>query len=262
MTFNPSIRTPRGYGRQPVKNFQEISAGIRPHFHDMYPAKYLPVKSLVERVDEYYVIEAGVIVALDAAGRIVPCNGGAAQNIVYTANDVAYTVDIEDSTDFVSTAKTVSAGFAANMPIGWANEHFMSYTHPERHVNYKHQDYMPVLADYLVEVPLRWNAQTTGGNAIVQGCLVKARGAAVDNTSECGAPIRWINGDDSVEQIAGRVTWLGEIRERGALSKVRTVPGTGVAGDQTNGIESWLAVKHQATNQQATHCVRISTIML
>jgi len=257
MAWTPTTKTPLGYGRQPIKNLQEINEGERPNLPIMKPAKYLPVKTQMEKLKEYYVIEAGVVLSLDTSGYFTPCNGGVAQDITYAAGDVAYTVDADDATAFVSAAGTASAQLGANLPIGWCNEHLLSNTTAERNVNYYMQDAMPVLCDYVVELPLLWTAQTTGATEIVAGCLVKAYGAEIDATNACGAPVRWQHGADSVDQIIGRCHWLDSIAEVDNLSMVRGVRGLGLSGDGTSGIESWLVGTHQG-GDAATTRVRIS----
>lgn len=253
MAWNPSVKSPLGYGRQPIKNLQEIFKGERPSLPSMYPAKYLPVKTEIKKLEEYYVLEAGVIAALDSNGYLVPANGGAAQTITYAANDTDYTVDVDDATSFVSGAGNASATLAANLPIGWINEHIMSYTYEERHVNYKFQDFMGILCDYVVEFPLLWTEQTAGDQALTNGCLIAPLGASVDSSNQCGAPVRFRHGTDSVEQICGRCQWLDDIAEIDNMSKVRTVKGLGLSGDGTDGIHSWLVGTHEGGDAAAKY---------
>jgi hypothetical protein len=84
-----SARIPRGYERNAnlTREFLEVSEGQRPALA-VRPAQYLPVKYQDHYLNDWVVITAGTIVAIDASGDLVNANGGASQTLTYTADDV------------------------------------------------------------------------------------------------------------------------------------------------------------------------------
>lgn len=239
-----TIKIPDAYARQPVIHFQEVSKGERPAIDCERPATWLPVIQQSARQGEWHVVLAGTIVAREVTtgNLLVPANGGAAQNVTYTVNDVGYTYNYANTTQLV-TAAGVAGQYPANLPMGWCFYHWFSQSMITRFTNYSLQPNVATLNDYVIEIPLIWTHQTTGANALINGCLVRPDGTAV--WAQNGSPIRWINGVDSVEQIAGRVLKVEDITVVDNLDKVRTVRGLGLSGDGTSGIEHWLSATHQ-----------------
>jgi len=230
MSIDKAIKTPRGYGRQPVMQFLEISQGERPSMA-IAPAKYIPVQQQDQLFNEWYTILAGQIVAFDSAGALVPANGGTAQDIVYTANDVSYTVDQADQTILVAAAKTISNGYLANKPSGWAFFHWYSSAIEDRYYNYILQPRVSILCDYFISVPLKLTAQ----NAFASGDFVMPNGS--------GQPIPWDT--VSVEQVCGRAIKVGTALQDEGLAKVRTMKGMGLAGQDTGGMLPHLYGTHE-----------------
>ena len=240
--MDPTIKVPPGYARQPIIHFQEISKGRSPAIPDEKAALWLPVVQLSEMQKEWHVVLAGTIVARDATTlTLVPANGGVQQNIVYSASDEGYSVDVEDTTKLVVSAKTVSNGLAANLPVGWCYYHWFSRSMEVKYTNYDLQPNVATLNDYVVQVPLLWNEQMAnlGTTGLRDGCYVKPLGSGTWKKN--GAPVRWVAASDSAEQIAGRVLKLETITELDHLGKVRVVSGTGLSGDGTSGLEHWLS---------------------
>lgn len=244
MAITKDIKVPRGYGRQPLINFQEISKGRSPAIEDEQVANYLPVLQQSKMQSEWQTILAGTIVSRDSNGYLVPANGGSAMTPKYGDSDVDYTVDIDDTTSLVSSAASASSTIAANRPIGWASYHWFAGSIRDRHLNYDLQPNVSTLNDYVIQIPLLWDAQYTGDDTLLDGCLVKAM---QDDTTmkKNGAPVYFDPAADSVDQIAGRVLKLGSISAKGGLNKVRVVKGTGLSGDGTDGIEHWLVAKRE-----------------
>ena len=200
------------------------------------------------------VVLAGTIVGRDSNGYLVPCNGNqAAINLVYSVNDVSYTVDIDDATNLVAAAKTATAKFPQTLPVGWASYHWFSGSVRERHLNYDLQPNVSTLNDYLVQVPLLWDEQYTS-DALINGGLVKPFYSATVMKKN-GAPVYFDPATDSVDLVCGRVLKVGTIAAKGGLDKVRTMKGGGLSGDGTNGIEHWLVATREdgstACNKQA-----------
>lgn len=256
MAIEKKIKVPRGYGRQPIINFQEISKGVSPAIEDEQAANYLPVLQASKLQDEWMVVLAGTIVGRDSNGYLVPCNGNEASvDLVYSVNDVGYTVDIEDTTELVTAAKTATDEFPQTLPIGWASYHWFTGSVRDRHQNYDLQPNVSTLNDYLVQVPLLWDEQFGGGSdPLVNGCLVKPHFSATVMKKN-GAPIYFDPAADSVDLVSGRVLKVGNIRAKGGLEKVRTLAGSGISGDGTGGIEHWLVATREdgttASNKQA-----------
>lgn len=254
--MDKTIKVPHGYGRQPIINFQEISAGRSPAIPDEKAALWLPGIQASEMQKEWHVVLAGTICARDATtGDLVPANGGVAQNVVYSAVDEAYTPDVEDLTILVVAAKSVSNGLAANLPIGWCYYHWYSRGMQVKYGNYDLQPNVALLNDYLVQVPLLWDEQYTNiGNLVTglcNGCYVKPLGSGTWKKN--GAPVRWLTASDSMEQVAGKIIKIETITADTGLAKTRVVKGTGISGDGTSGLEHWLSATRE---DGATACTK------
>lgn len=253
-----AIKQPRGYSRQPIINFQEISKGERPAI-DLSTAIWLPVIQQSTLQGEWHVILAGTICSLQG-GRVVPANGGVAQNVTYTVNDVGYTYDIDNTANFVTAAGAAANQLADNRPVGWSWHHMFSDSANTVYTNYSLQPHVSTLNDYMVQVPLLWDEQYPGAGIatdIMEGWLVRPLGDAT--WAKNGAPVRWVDGTDTADQIAGRCLRLETISVIDNLNKIRTVSGLGLSGDGTNGIEHWLV----ATREDGTTAVsRKATIAI
>jgi hypothetical protein len=237
-----SARIPRGYERNSnlVREFLEISEGQRPALA-LKPAQYLPVKYRDNYLNDWVVIAAGTIVAVDASGDLVNCNGGAATAYTYTADDIGITVDYDDGghDDYVTAAGAASVVPPGNKPIGVAPYDYYQNisvgfdsanpTGLTKYTNYQIQDKVAVLCDYLIEVPVKTACDASG--TILAGDLVQS-----DNA---GGFIRWTNGND-VAQIVGRCIQRKSVTAVDNLDKVQTVPGLGLSGSDTAGVPQHL----------------------
>jgi len=242
-------RIPRGYERNSnlVREFLEISEGQRPAL-ELRPAQYLPVKYQDHYLNDWVVITAGTIVAVDASGDLVNANGGVPQSVTYTSNDIGITVNYDDAghDTYVTTTNTVT--LAANKPIGVApydyfqniNAGFDSAnpTGLTKYTNYQIQDKVAVLCDYLVEVPVTVGVDASG--TVQAGDLVQA--------DSNGGFILWRDGISDVTQIVGRVVQRKAVTAVDNLDKVQTVPGLGLSGSDTAGVPQHL---YDYTNSSA-----------
>lgn len=285
MSVTPSIKSPRGYELQGYDLFQEISRGERPPLGDGgYVAPWLPVLLQETRSNEYYVILAGRMVSINRtvtnkdkdgnsfaankysggyAPRIVPCNSsGGAQDIWYGANDVGYTIDVDDQDDVVTAAGIATETLPANAPVGWAQSNYYSEAIRYTRVNYdKDLEIRTVICDHYVEVAL---IGLQGQDSLAPGQLVKPFTQGDYNAAQFalyqGCPTYWNPASDSVEQIGGRVIMMAEIpygtnsRSRGDLT--RGVRGLALPGADTTGKPQWLSM------DQATHYVRINITLM
>lgn len=236
-------RIPRGYERNSnlTREFLEISEGQRPAL-ELRPAQYLPVLYQDHYLNDWVVITAGTIVAIDPSGYLVNANGGASQVLTYAADDIGLTVDL-DSTgrdEYVTTAGASSTRVAGNKPIGVAPYDYFqninqgydsaSPTGLTKYTNYQIQDKVAVLCDYLIEVPVKTACDASG--TISSGDLVQS--------DANGGFILWRNGTHDVTQIVGRCIQRKSVAAVDNLDKVQTVPGLGLSGSDTAGVPQHL----------------------
>jgi hypothetical protein len=238
-----SSRIPRGYERNSnlVREFLEISEGQRPAL-ELRPAQYLPVKYLDKYLNDWVVISAGTIVAVDASGDLVNCNGGASTAYTYTADDIGSTVDYDANGHdvYVTVAGAAASVPPGNKPIGVAPYDYyqnisvgFDSANPvglTKYTNYQIQDKVAVLCDYMIEVPVKTSCDASG--TINAGDLVQS-----DST---GGFIIWRNGTDDVTQIVGRCIQRKTVSAVDNLDKVQTVPGLGLSGSDTAGVPQHL----------------------
>ena len=236
-------RIPRGYERNAnlVREFLEISEGQRPALA-VRPAQYLPVKYQDHYLNDWVVITAGTIVAIDASGDLVNANGGASQTVTYASDDIGLTVNIDANghDSYVAVAGAASAKLAGNKPIGVApydyyqniNQGFdsASPTGLTKYTNYQIQDKVAILCDYLIEVPVKSGVDASG--KVNSGDLVQS--------DANGGFILWRNGTDDHTQIVGRCIQRKTVVAVDNLDKVQTVPGLGLSGSDTAGVPQHL----------------------
>jgi hypothetical protein len=238
-----SARIPRGYERNSnlKREFLEISDGERPAL-ELRPAQYLPVKQLDKYLNDWVVITAGTIVAVDASGDLVNANGGASQLLTYTADDVGTTIDYDSNghDSYVAAAGNTTNRVPGNKPIGVAPyDYFQNLnqgydkatpTGLTKYTNYQIQDKVAVLCDYLIEVPVKTASDASG--TINVGDLVQS--------DANGGFILWRNGTHDVTQIVGRCIQRKAVAAVDNLDKVQTVPGLGLSGSDTAGVPQHL----------------------
>jgi hypothetical protein len=218
---------------------------------------------------EWWVILAGTIISLNrtisGVPRIVPANGGAAQNVVYGAADVGYAVDIDlpsgASKALVASAHQANAQIPANKPVGWAWHHYYSASIEERLANYELQPWVSILCDYEVELALV--DPTQGVQAFNSGDLVKP---GVYGARQ-GIPHLWVLGQDSVEQVCGRIIYRDTIptgvNSRDRIDLEKPVAGFRLPGMETNGKPRHLdALMLGSTTNYATEFVRVNLSLL
>lgn len=238
-----SARIPRGYERNSnlVRDFLEISEGQRPAL-ELRPAQYLPVKYQDHYLNDWVVITAGTIVAVDASGDLVHANGGASAVLAYAADDIGLTVDIDSNghDEYVTTAGNSSTLLTGNKPVGVAPYDYFQNINAgfdtaspaglTKYTNYQIQDKVAVLCDYLIEIPVKDAVDASG--TVRAGDLVQSD---VD-----GGFILWKNGIHDVTQIVGRCIQRKAVTAVDNLDKVQTVPGLGLSGSDTAGVPQHL----------------------
>ena len=246
MAIEKQLKDARGYQ---VYDFlyHELSQGVRPTLGPVAkPANWLPVQTEDKHFNEWWVLLAGTIVTMDSTlsgiNRIVPAIGASAQNIVYTANDVGYTVDVDTvltTPELVTAAGTASAQIAANKPIGWSWFHYYSSSVESRLINYEIQPFVSIVCDYEIEMPLIDNITTVQNFGA--GSLVKPGATG----TRYGLPHLWVDGADSAELICGRVLYRDTIpfgtSSRSRIDLQKPVRGLGLPGRENGGRPSHLA---------------------
>lgn len=260
MTITPAQKTARGLETQPNREFLHISEGTTPKLPKGEAATFLPVILEDKRFNEWYIIKAGTCVARHSTGVLVYANGGTAQTITYTADDVSYTIDVDGGGNLnattaalVTAAGAASTTLAANYPIGIAPYHYYSGAMRLTRINYDLQPDVAVLNRGLVEIPLTRTAQ----DSIDEGRLV--------HPGPTGLMEFWDPASDSVDQIVGRVIWRDNISAYpgvSALNKVRTVKGFDLAGANTGGWPGHLYSKTLQAGGTATEYLRINLTLL
>lgn len=268
MAIEKQLKDARGYQ---VYDFlyHELSQGVRPTLGPVAkPANWLPVALEDKHFNEWWVLLAGTIVSMDKTlsgiNRIVPAIGAAAQNIVYTANDIGYTVDVDtvltDPT-LVATAHTATAQIPANKPIGWSWFHYYSSSVEDRLINYEIQPFVSIVCDYEIEMPLI--DDISGVQNFLAGDLVKPGVTG----SRYGLPHKWVSGSDSAELICGRILYRDTIpygvNSRSRIDLQKPVRGLGLPGRENDGRPSHLdAYQLAAPSTRVTDFVRINIALL
>lgn len=277
------VKTPRGYGRSGVDYFLDHQSQTVTTFHDdkgFMPAPWLPVQLQETKTsNEWYTILAGSIVGLTTQGvsarkpelngvtinldrYLVPANGGDASiPIVYTSDDIGYTDDISvtgATHTAVTSAVDTGINFDANFPIGWVRQHLFGSQIQLLRKNYQQQyTTTEVMTDGFVEYALWSNTHDN----LATGRHVCATWE--DTTPRRGGvPRLWVNGTDSVDQIAGRVIHIRQVgtgsNSPGRLDLVKTVGGLDLPGLDTDGRPRHLDVYRVgsggvSTTEKVTH---------
>jgi hypothetical protein len=178
----------------------EYSESVRPHA-EWKPADYLPVQRFEKKMEVYFVVSAGKIVACDRAGRVVPA--GLKETLAQTSGTVlTYTqADVDEKVIDLGTSAAVTAAktytraqldvamtalgligaseapedYIGN-PIGVAPYNYLKWaggdgSNPAEQVNlnFSMQHQVAILCDYVVEMPVVpaeevTEALTTGGD--------------------------------------------------------------------------------------------------
>ena len=150
----------------------EISEGIRPA-EPFKVAEWLPTQFYDKYYENYFVVLAGKVVALDNDGDVVPAQYATSSvSIIYTATDVAQGVVDVTTGAALTTTKTVAvsgvttflggtSALAVSKPIGIAPYSYLQWAGGDgvnpanyRQHNYNMQHAVAVLCDYYIELPL------------------------------------------------------------------------------------------------------------
>ena len=182
----------------------EISEGIRPA-EELKPAAWLPVQRYDKHYEEYFVVSAGKVVALDNAGDLVPAQyATSTTDIIYTQNDIDEgTLDVRTGLPVTATAtfavSTVdgtpgflggSDALAVSAPVGIAPYNYWQWAggdgvNPSQYRKHNHnlQHQVAILCDYYIELPLVPAVQAAEAldNASQVGSLSVYSFIAVDN---------------------------------------------------------------------------------
>jgi hypothetical protein len=296
-----AFRTPRGYdvNRTP---YQEISEGVRPS------ATAVPMEAWTGlppvRVDEVHhdpiVLDAGTFVGMAtggaADGKLFPAfyiSGNGEQSDVTTiefkhsSDGATWGLPAANKSYLLSRllGQTTPGQVKGVKPLGVVYQPIYSFQLQEQFTNYKRNENVGILTDYLIQIPCRTDAQI----AMRPGDLVQVAsplvGAAIEyglrtgitaDAKVAGDIDPWDGTAAGMEYVIGRVyknlnfatgtasttlssdyanislTTAGSNEFKG-LSRVQTVPGIAVAGSGTGGTPGWLggAVSHATSGYHA-----------
>lgn len=264
-----TYRTPRGYNVN-VPQYRELMEGVRPESNATPLEAWtgLPPVQIEEKSHDPVVIMPGTFVGIatggTAAGKLFPAHG-------ITGNCTGHFESSDSdfglpSTDAVWAMGTITSGPV--LPLGVVYNPVYSFFLQENFINYKRNESVGILTDYLIQIP----AVTAAEKLIQIGEMVMINPAAqeygrrsslasVDNTM--GRLARWDNSAATLKYVVGRcmgkvkfasgsnsakfssdianvsLTTEGKAEFKG-LDKVQTVPGLGLAGSGTKGVPAWL----------------------
>jgi len=270
-----SFRIPRGYAVD-VPQYQELMEGKRTQASAIPMEAWtgLPPHVIDEIHDDPVVLMPGTFVGLatggTASGKIFPAHtqtGTDYLSFYFDSNDTKWGLLGANTS---GTAQTITAG-PVN-PLGVIYNKVYSFMLQAQFVNYKRNDNIGVLTDYMIQIP----AITANERAIRPGDLVQvstagkyagrpnslATASQLDNVM--GRLQKWDGTTASIPFIVGRcynkltfsrgtavagtklkddtaysLTAEGQNEFKG-LDKVQTVPGLGNAGSGTKGVPTWL----------------------
>ncbi|RMG69766.1 MAG: hypothetical protein D6710_08245 [Nitrospirae bacterium] len=266
-----AFRIPRGYDVQNVP-YRELSEGVRPGVTAIPLEAWsgLPPVRVDELHDDPIVFEPGTLVGIatggDAVGKLFPAHALSGTNqitLAFSADDSKWGLPTADTTP---TADAVCGGQVK--PLGVVYQPVYSFNLQTQFTNYKRNESVGILTDYLIQVPVRTSAE----HAIQPGDLVMVNktanrygriASATDANSQLGTFQAWDGSTvGDLEFVVGRcfnsfvfatgantsilkddstaaITSAGREEFKG-LDKVQTVPGLGLAGSGTGGIPAWL----------------------
>lgn len=239
---------PRGYGVQKTRFANLGDYQTSPL--EVHPAYYLKTQEEDKRHDLWFVVLAGQFVAFDRTSlnsavyekkQLVIANGGTAQSLTYTSDDVtAKVLDIDELNagreTVLTAAKTCTKQIAANRPCGVAPYNYYCKATEKTYWNVFPQPNVTYMTGGIYEIPLIYRpadgalgvAAADDQDSLDSGLLVRS--------GALGWPVRWVNGSDNLEQLCGRLEQLVVISTTvDALDKVHTVPGLNLPGTGTSG---------------------------
>lgn len=266
-----TFRTPRGYGVNVVQ-YRELMEGQRPESSAIPMEAWtgLPPVMIEEIHHDPVVIMPGTFVGIatggTASGKIFPAHA-------QTGNMAGFFSSTDDTWGLPTSnqtwaAATVTAGPV--LPLGVVYQPIYSFNLQQQFINYKRNENMGILTDYLIQIP----AITAAERLIQPGHMVMintsatdyGRAASVTLDNLMGRLQKWDDSASTLKYVVGRcygkvkfagsgtavagtklsadtaswtLTTAGKAELKG-LDKVQTVPGLGLAGSGTKGVPGWL----------------------
>lgn len=267
-----TFRTPRGYGVNVVQ-YRELMEGQRPESSAIPMEAWtgLPPVMIDEIHHDPVVIMPGTFVGIatggTASGKVFPAHA-------QTGNCTGRFGSTDDTWGLATSDQTWAMGTITSgpvLPLGVAYQPIYSFNLQQQFINYKRNENMGILTDYLIQVP----AITSEERLINVGEMVMINTSA----NEYGRPVlltsinntmgrlqKWDNSATTLKYVIGRcygkvnfagsgtaiagtklsadtaswtLTTAGKSELKG-LDKVQTVPGLGLAGSGTKGVPAWL----------------------
>lgn len=265
-----SYRIPRGYSVN-VPQYRELMEGVRPESNatPMEAWTGLPPVQIEELHHDPVVIMPGTFVGIatggPASGKIFPAHGLA------TGSNMALRFSSTDDTWGLRTSDlsgaTLNVTYGPVLPIGVVYNPVYSFNLQQQFINYKRNENLGVLTDYLIQIP----AVTNNERLIQPGQMVQVDTSAneygrfasiTDKNKLMGRLMPWDGAVTGLNFVVGRcigkvnfaggtaatklsadssfsLTTAGKAEFKG-LDKVQTVPGLGLAGSGTKGVPAWL----------------------
>jgi len=266
-----TFRTPRGYGVDTVQ-YRELMEGVRPQASAVPMEAWTGLAPVV--VDENHhdpiVIMPGTFVGIAsgglASGKIFPAHtntGNLGIHMCYGSDDSTWGFPV---VTYSGTATAITNGPVP--PLGVVYNRIYSFMLQNTFVNYKRNENVGILTDYLIQIPAITSAeQTIQPGQLVQICktankwgrtstitsvdTLMGRLQAWDGTTEglrfvvgrCYSNITFADGTVTTGKLKDDTTYTlttaGKAEFKG-LERVNTVPGLGVSGTGTKGVPTWL----------------------
>lgn len=265
-----SFRIPRGYSVN-VPQYRELMEGVRPESSatPMEAWTGLPPVQIEELHHDPVVIMPGTFVGIatggTAAGKLFPAHG-ITGNMTgrFSSTDDTWGLRTSDAT---WAAGTITAGPV--LPLGVVYNPVYSFNLQEAFVNYKRNESVGVLTDYLIQIPAITSAERDikiGEMVMINNTANEyGRAASLASINNLMGRLKaWDNSATTLKFVVGRClgkvefadgsasagtklnadsTWslttAGKAEFKG-LDKVQTVPGLGLAGSGTKGVPAWL----------------------
>lgn len=267
-----AYRIPRGHEVNRPQ-YQELSEGVRPEISAVPQEAYtgLPPVRIDELSHDPIVLDAGTVVGVAtgglAEGKLFPAHaqtGTDTLTLNYHSDGASWGLLAAATTP---TAAATTAGPV--LPIGMVYQPIYSFQLQATYTNYKRNDNVGFVTDYLVQIPARSSAERDirPGERVMINTSATAYGTITAGTAQMGTLQKW---DDTVaneKYVIGRcfnrlnfadssnaanllydsefalgttaLTTAGAAEFKG-LNRVQTVPGLGLAGSGTGGVPAWL----------------------
>jgi len=267
-----AYRIPRGHEVNRPQ-YQELSEGVRPEISAVPQEAYtgLPPVRIDELSHDPIVLDAGTVVGVAtgglADGKLFPAHaqtGTDTLTLNYHSDGASW--GMPTSAETPSAADTTDGPV---LPIGMVYQPIYSFQLQATYTNYKRNDNVGFVTDYLVQLPARSAAERAirPGERVMVNTSATAYGTITAGVAQLGSLERWDDTVDNEKYVVGRcfnkltfasgtasvntvyqtdfdagntsLSTAGAAEFKG-LNRVQTIPGLGLAGSGTGGVPAWL----------------------